>query len=133
MRILIIAVLLAVSMFRVAEAQQEHIQSVIDGQMQAFRSGDVAQAFTFASPMIKGIFGSSQAFGMMVQRGYPMVWQPGAVQFLQLERQDEEYVQRVHVTDGSGRIHALDYYMIETADGWQINGVVLLPAPDIGV
>ncbi|HOZ32645.1 MAG TPA: DUF4864 domain-containing protein, partial [Tabrizicola sp.] len=41
--------------------------------------------------------------------------------------------QRVRVVDQAGRAHLLDYMMIETPEGWQINAVQLLPAPDIGV
>jgi hypothetical protein len=41
--------------------------------------------------------------------------------------------QRVRVVDQAGAAWYLDYMMIETAEGWQINAVQLLPAPDIGV
>ena len=41
--------------------------------------------------------------------------------------------QRVRITDQAGRAHYLAYMMIETPEGWQINAVQLLPAPDIGV
>jgi hypothetical protein len=41
--------------------------------------------------------------------------------------------QRVFVTDAQGRGHVLDYQMIETAEGWKINGVYLLRADDVGV
>ena len=41
--------------------------------------------------------------------------------------------QRVMITDAAGRTHLLDYEMIETPEGWQINGVSLLPAPETGV
>jgi hypothetical protein len=36
------------------------------------------------------------------------------------------------IRDAQGALHLLDYQMIETANGWQINGVTLLPAPDVG-
>jgi len=31
-----------------------------------------------------------------------------------------------------GVVHILEYAMIQTADGWRIAGVQLLPAPDVG-
>ena len=40
--------------------------------------------------------------------------------------------QRGTVTDGSGRTYALDYQMVPGPDGWRINGVQLLPAPQVG-
>ena len=50
------------------------IEDTIRGQMDAFLERDVAQAFTFASPNIQGMFGSAENFGRMVENGYPMVW-----------------------------------------------------------
>ena len=40
--------------------------------------------------------------------------------------------QRVRITDQAGHGHVLDYQMIETPDGWLINGVRLLPEPGVG-
>jgi hypothetical protein len=40
--------------------------------------------------------------------------------------------QRVMITDVEGRTHLLDYMMVETPEGWQINAVQLLPSPDVG-
>ncbi len=108
------------------------IEAVIDGQMQAFRAEDVEGAFSFASPNIKGIFGSPENFGTMVQRGYPMVWDNADIRYLELREIDGRLWQKVIVQDEAGTLHALDYQMIETPDGWQIDGVQLLDAPDVG-
>ena len=40
--------------------------------------------------------------------------------------------QRVMVTDQAGNTHLLDYQMVETPEGWQINGVQLLPQSGVG-
>jgi hypothetical protein len=40
--------------------------------------------------------------------------------------------QRVMITDLEGRTHVLDYQMIETPQGWQINGVRILPESGVG-
>ena len=40
--------------------------------------------------------------------------------------------QRVMVTDREGRTFMLDYQMVETPDGWQINAVHLLPEAGVG-
>ena len=53
------------------------IESVISKQIEAFRADDFATAFTFASPNIRSMFGTPDNFGVMVRRGYPMVWRPG--------------------------------------------------------
>lgn len=108
------------------------IQTTIQNQFDAFLQDDVATAFTFASPSIKGVFGSAERFGQMVQQGYPMVWRPADVKYLELRNIAGNLWQRVMVTDQAGRVHLLDYQMIETPDGWQINAVQLLPPSGVG-
>lgn len=108
------------------------IRSTIQSQFDAFLKDDVSTAFTFASPAIKGMFGTPERFGQMVRNGYPMVWRPGQVRYLELRNVAGNLWQRVMVTDQAGRVHLLDYQMIQTPDGWQINGVQLLPASGVG-
>ena len=109
------------------------IEGTIQSQIDAFLVDDFARAFTFASPNIQGLFGSADRFGTMVRNGYPMVWRPEDVQFLELRDLDGRLWQKVMVRDQRGKLHILDYQMIETDAGWRINGVQLLPAPDLGV
>jgi hypothetical protein len=134
MRMMIYATILTavIAVPAMAEEPNPDIAATINGQMQAFKADDFATAFTFASPMIKGIFGTPENFGAMVSQGYPMVHHPSDVQMLELREVAGNLWQRVMVTDQSGRTHLLDYQMIETADGWQINGVQLLPAAGVG-
>ena len=114
------------------EARNPAIESTIQQQFDAFRAEDVATAFSFASPNIKGIFGTPENFGMMVRNGYPMVWRPAEVQYLELREVAGNLWQRVMVTDQAGRTHLLDYQMVQTGDGWQINAVQLLPSVGVG-
>lgn len=116
-----------------AFAQEAPIRQTIQNQLDAFQADDFARAFTFASPNIKGIFGTPENFGAMVMEGYPMVRRPSAVTMLELREVAGNLWQRVMITDEAGRTHLLDYMMIETPDGWQINAVQLLQASDIGV
>lgn len=117
------------------EAQPENpeIQGVIQQQIEAFRAEDVARAFSYAAPNIKQIFRTPENFGGMVQRGYPMVWRPGEVRFLELRRFPTGLWQRVEVLDRDGRAHRLDYRMSRGEDGWKISAVQLLPEPDVAV
>ncbi len=108
------------------------IEGVIGNQLQAFNDRDVSEAWQYASPNIKRLFGSSDNFGMMVQQGYPMVWDNADVRFLELRDVRGNLWQKVMVRDAQGGLHILDYQMIETTEGWQINGVQLLPTPDVG-
>ncbi len=108
------------------------IEAVIGGQFDAFRAEDVLEAWEFASPNIQGLFGSPERFGTMVQQGYPMVWNPGDVNFIDLQAFGGLVVQRVEVIDQNGTLHYLGYAMIETENGWRINGVQVLEAPTFG-
>lgn len=116
-----------------AAAQEEPIRKTIQSQIDAFLADDFARAFSYASPNIKGIFGTPDNFGAMVREGYPMVYRPTDVEMMELREVAGNLWQRVRVVDQAGRAHYLDYMMIETPEGWQINAVQLLPAPDIGV
>jgi hypothetical protein len=133
MRIGLFGLLTAAFLALPALAQEEPIQKTIQSQLDAFQADDFARAFTFASPNIKGIFGTAENFGAMVKNGYPMVHRPAEVQMGELREVAGNLWQRVKIIDQAGRGHLLDYMMIETPEGWQINAVQLLPAPDIGV
>ncbi|WP_439153892.1 DUF4864 domain-containing protein [Yoonia sp.] len=108
------------------------IEDVIGSQLEAFSDRDVAQAWTYASPNIQRLFGDPGNFGMMVQRGYPMVWDNSEVRYLELREIAGNLWQKVMIRDANGGLHMLDYQMVETERGWQINGVQLLPPPDVG-
>jgi hypothetical protein len=114
------------------DSPEAAIQSTIQNQITAFQADDFARAFTYASPTIKGMFGTAENFGMMVQRGYPMVHRPESLRMLELREVEGQLWQRVMVTDAKGTTHMLDYQMIQTAQGWQINAVQLLPQSGVG-
>ena len=101
----------------------EAARKVISDQIAAFQQDDFTTAFTFASPMIQGIFGTPQRFGQMVRNGYPMVWRPAEVEFLEAEPEGEALVQDVLIRDADGVYYELEYEMIQSEGGWKINGV----------
>lgn len=109
-----------------AAAQDAAIRGVIGAQVEAFLADDFERAFTYASPAIRRIFGTPERFGRMVREGYPMVYRPREVRYLDLRTVAGRLWQRVMMTDAEGRIHFLDYEMVETPEGWQINAVQIL-------
>ncbi len=115
--------LLAGASAALADEPDATIRGVISGQIEAFRADDVDTAFEFASPTIQGMFGTPGNFGRMVREGYPMVWRPADVRFSRLGERGGRPVQGVLLTDGAGRVHVLDYEMIEVDGVWRINGV----------
>lgn len=115
-----------------ATAQSEPaIEDVITQQLQAFNDRDIETAWTFASPMIQGMFGTAGRFGTMVQQGYPMVWDNSEAAFLEAEPMGGQIIQKVFVRDPTGAGWVLSYAMIQTPDGWKINGVSIEPAPEL--
>lgn len=122
----------AASLFMLATAAigqaNDAIKDVIGSQLEAFNDRDVTEAFSYASPTIKMIFREPENFGMMVERGYPMVWDNSNVRFLGLREEGGMQIQRVMIEDQQGNVHTLEYAMIETPEGWQINGVQLVEA-----
>ncbi len=130
MRRLLLALSLSAGLASGAFAQSDEIEANISAQIQAFKADDFATAFTFASPNIQRMFGDPDNFGVMVRRGYPMVWRPAEVRFLELREVAGNLWQKVMITDGEGRVHLLDYQMIQQEGRWKINGVQLLGNSD---
>ncbi|MEL7165015.1 MAG: DUF4864 domain-containing protein [Pseudomonadota bacterium] len=131
MRALFIGLALAFGIAISAAAQDSDIKGVISDQLNAFEQDDFDQAFTYAAPNIRQIFRTPENFGTMVRRGYPMVWRPGAVTFLDLERRGVGFVQTVQIEDADGVLHFLAYAMMETGEGWKIAGVSIITAPGV--
>ncbi|NOE28287.1 DUF4864 domain-containing protein [Ruegeria sp. HKCCD6157] len=130
MRRFLLAVSLSVGLGSGAFAQNAEIEANISAQIQAFKADDFATAFTFASPSIQRLFQNPDNFGAMVRNGYPMVWRPSDIRFLELREIAGALWQKVMITDANGRVHILDYQMIPLEGGWKINGVQLLGNAD---
>ena len=123
MRHFLSILLLMLSLAVPARADEAAIRDVISSQIEAFQADDVATAFTYASPTIQGIFGTPENFGLMVRQGYPMVWRPAEVRFLSLETVDGRLWQVVMMRDQAGKVHVLEYKMINGPQGWKIDAV----------
>ncbi|CUH43435.1 DUF4864 domain-containing protein [Ruegeria atlantica] len=130
MRRLLLAVSLSAGLASGAFAQNAEIEANIAAQIQAFKADDFVTAFTFASPNIQNFFGTPENFGAMVRNGYPMVWRPADVRFLELREVAGALWQKVMITDSNGQVHVLDYQMVQQENGWKINGVQLLGNSD---
>lgn len=114
-----------------AKAQEADIQNTITSQIEAFKADDFETAFTFATPSLRQLFQSPQNFQRMVTQGYPMVWRPAQVTYLDLRQENGAFVQTVEIVDGEGATHLLAYRMEPTGEGWRIGGVQILQAPGV--
>ncbi len=130
MRRLFLILSLCLGMVSAAHAQETEIEANIGAQINAFKADDFVTAFTYASPNIQKLFRTPENFGAMVRNGYPMVWRPSEVRFLELREVAGLLWQKVMIVDGSGQVHLLDYQMIRQGSDWKINGVQLLGASD---
>ncbi len=133
MRLLLPLALLALPLGAHAQeaGDQAAIEAVIADQLSDFNERDVPGAWEHASPMIQGLFGTPENFGSMVEKGYPMVWDNSEARFMDLREEEGALHQRVIIDDAEGRPWVLDYQMIELPEGWRIDGVQVLPAPDL--
>lgn len=131
MRRFALAIGFMMAMLGTAFAQSADIEATIDNQIEAFKSDDFAEAFSFASPNIQSLFQTPENFGRMVIQGYPMVWRPAEVRYLELREVAGSLLQQVMVTDAAGDVHILEYQMLEFGAGWKINGVQIVKAPDV--
>lgn len=112
-----------------AAAQQAEIEGTISSQIEAFKADDFDQAFTYATPTLQRLFRSPQNFERMVTQGYPMVWRPAEVEYLELAEHGGSHWQKVRIVDQKGFTHILLYRMMMTDAGWRIGGVQILEAP----
>ena len=114
------------------DGDEAAIRAVIAAQMEAFRQGETARAFDYASPALRMFFGSPARFGAMVEGGYPAIWHPGELRFLGLREEAGRRVERILLRDAAGAVRLYDYAMIATPEGWRIDGVWPVE-PDAGV
>ncbi|MEQ9329527.1 MAG: DUF4864 domain-containing protein [Rhodospirillales bacterium] len=102
------------------------IRSVIERQLAAFQADDGDLAFTFASPKIRAMFGTSDNFMNMVRTGYQPVYRPRNAAFLDISIVRGQPTQRVLLTGPDGVEVIAHYFMERQADGtWLIDGCVL--------
>ena len=110
-------------------SKSSDLNASISSQIEAFKSDDFEQAFTYATPNLQRLFQSPANFQRMVTQGYPMVSRPAEVQYLELQERAGDQFQKVRITDQKGMIHLLLYRMQQTEAGWRIGGVQILKVP----
>lgn len=111
--------------------EKRAIRTVIEGQINAFRSDDGERAFGFASPNIRGIFRTADNFMAMVRNGYQPVYRPRTVRFGDLVEDEGTLVQKVFVTAPDGSEVLALYVMERQGDGtWRVNGCMLTKPDD---
>jgi len=107
-------------------ADRSAIRDVIQGQVDAFQRDDGASAFGYASPTIRGMFGTSEIFMDMVRQGYQPVYRPRVFDFREIVTLQGQVTQKVHVVGPDGKPVTAFYPMTQLPDGtWRIDGCYL--------
>ena len=127
----VLAIFLAISTPLMAAA--DAVNDVIADQLGAFAERDVPRAWSHASPTIKGLFRSPDNFAAMVAQGYGAIWDNSSAIFTQRSEGAGRVRQIVIVTGADGRRQAYAYDLIETPDGWKIDGVQPVELDDLAV
>lgn len=130
MRQVILSIVMCIGLSGRVSAQSAEVTGTIDAQVEAFLDNDIDRAFSYASPGIRRVFETPENFGAMVRGGFPMVWRPAEVQYLELRDVSGNLWQKVRITDAAGQVHVLDYQMMNLEGRWKINAVQIVTVPE---
>lgn len=113
----------------VSTADTRAARALVEAQLAAFAADDAKRAFSYAAPAIREMFGTPDRFVAMVRAGYPVVYRPASVTFLNPVWVQGQLVQGVHLTDADGVLWLALYRLERQADtSWRINGCDVRPA-----
>jgi hypothetical protein len=126
---LVLALTLLGPVASAGDADVAAAQSIINQQMRAFSSGRDSEAYGYASPTLRQIFPTVEAFMGMVKSGYPMVYRPRTFAFGTAEDNGNEIKQQVLLTGPDGKDYKALYTLQRQPDGsWLISSVSLKEA-----
>lgn len=107
----------------VAKADADQVRQVVRAQLDALAVDDAQAAFSYASPGIRAQLGSPERFMAMVKQGYPMVYRPSSVSFLEPTLIEGELAQGVRMADPEGVVWLVVYRLQRQPDkAWRIHG-----------
>jgi Domain of unknown function (DUF4864) len=116
-----------------AAADKSAIQETISGQLEAFKADDGVKAYSYAAPIVTGVFPTVEIFMGMVKRGYDPIYRNtkygfGSVVTDNLGRP----AQHVTITAADGKRYEAIYAMEKQKDGsWKIAGVQMVEIPGV--
>jgi hypothetical protein len=117
--------------YAVEDVDRRTGREVITGQLDAFRRDDAGAAFGFASPGIRQLFATEDAFLDMVRRAYPPVYRPRSFAFGEVRDLADGFEQSVTIQDESGASWDAVYTFERQPDGtWKISACRLIKRPE---
>lgn len=105
------------------------IEQVIEQQRTALIAGDGAKAIGFATPALRGQFGTPENFLRMVRGSYAALLDARATRFLEGAVIEGSVVQPLRLILSDNTVLVAIYQMEKQKDGrWRIAGCVLAPS-----
>lgn len=101
---------------------RKDVIAVIESQLKAFRTHDLAKAYSLAAPELRAQLPLTQ-FLAIVKSGYPEVWANQSASYGVVRNSDERATVAVKVKGASGSA-SYDYILLKVPDGWRVGGVL---------
>ena len=109
-----------------SDADIVSIKTVVSSQLQAFSEDNAKEAFSYASPKIKSIFGSPDNFMAMVKKNYPSVYRPKNINIGTVEIHRGIPILLVYLVGPDGNFVTANYSMQNQPDKqWKIDGCII--------
>jgi Domain of unknown function (DUF4864) len=114
------------------EASQLKAQQTITNQLEAFKVGDDAKAYSYAAPRVTQFFPDVASFMAMVKNGYQPVYKPLNYNFGRTrELGGDQIAQELLVTGPDGKPWTALYTLVKMPNGdWLITAVQIAPGDD---
>ncbi len=114
---------------RVSSDDSRAVRAIVEAQLSAFAADDAKRAFSYAAPSIREMFVTPDRFMAMVRAGYPVVYRPASVVYLNPEWVEGQLLQGVQLTDRSGALWLAIYRLERQPDkSWRIAGCDVQPS-----
>lgn len=112
-----------------ADDAETTVRAVVQDQIDAFADGDANRAFSHASPKIRGVFQTPDAFMTMVERGYSALIKPKSFAINDVLLDGDKAAVRADLIARDGTPYEAIYPLERQPDGaWRIDGCFLEPA-----
>jgi hypothetical protein len=110
-------------------------QSVITGQIEAFRHHDATSAFSYAGAVFRVSFPDAATFyEVILASGYEPLMKSRTHTFGEFVRIDNKTVaQLVHIVGSDNLLYEALFRMGEEPDGWRVEGVALAKKPGVAI
>jgi len=107
----------------VSAADEKNVRGVVQAQLAAFAADDADKAFSYAAPNIRKSVASAAHFMALVRGRYAVVYRPASVAFMKPERDGNEIVQPVQMSDAEGATWMAIYTLERQKNKlWRITG-----------